>query len=233
MAIVAATLSALCSGSVPHYPWRGAEVEPRERKGLTMYGLPSLQTIMLIATVPILLAFAIVNYKQNVFSISTFFVIVANDWYVIWFYMAYMYADWKITEGKEPERKITSDAMGSMPQVRGYAHETKGIKIDKIRLFNRALIDMRNSNFEVDMTEAFWVVEKVADESRWNRIGGLGRTDFVDVLERGILYGAYKKVGGQGKRVPNDWKLIRALEQGLPLPEMQDMLSAAGKSPLK
>jgi hypothetical protein len=100
-----------------------------------------------------------------------------------------------------------------------FAQSTGGIKIDNVRLFNKTLLDQRNGNLDVNMTEAFWIVEKVGDENRWQKIGGVGRSDFIDMLERGIKFGAYKKIGGQGKRVPDDWRKIRQLEQGHPLPQ--------------
>ena len=176
--------------------------------------------LMLIATAPVMLAFAIVNYKQTVFSVVTFFVVVANDFYIVWFYLAYMYTDWKRFEGIDEPQRTEPDPKKIPPvAVNGvYTSVTPGVKLDKVRLFNRALIDMRNSNLDVNMTETFWAVEKINDEIRWNRTGGAGRSDFVEVLERGISFGAYKKVGGQGKRVPADWRLIRKLEQGTPLP---------------
>ena len=185
-----------------------------------MYGLPSLQMIILLGTVPVMVAFALVNYKQNVFSIVSFFVICANTFWGIWFYLAHMYTDWKRTIKADSEHPIRAIPDLNIPQSKNYALHVNSIKLDSIRLFNRTLINMRNGNLDVNMTEGYWIVEKPdGEENRWNKIGGKGRVDFVDMLDRGIAFGAYRKVGGQGKRVPADWSKIRRLERGEPLPQ--------------
>ena len=181
-----------------------------------MFGLPTLPAIILWGTLPVLVGFALVTYKQNWVSVATFWFLCVNTFWGLWFYLAHMYTDWRASESKPVARVPNLD---DIPQSKNYALLVNGIKLDSTRLFNRTLIAMRNGNLDVNMTEGYWIVEKPdGEENRWNKIGGKGRVDFVDMLERGIAYGAYKKVGGQGKRVPADWSKIRRLEQGHPLP---------------
>jgi len=169
-------------------------------------------------TIPILIAAGLVNYKQTWYFVSAFWLIAINVLYVTFVYFQFMFEDWK--SGDKPKEKAHAiPNLNAIPESKGFSLTSVGVKIDPVRMFNRTLIEMRNGNLEVKMTEAFWIAEKVDGESRWNRIGGAGRSDFIEMLDRGIKFGAYKTVGGQNKRVPDDWRKIRALEQGAPLPQ--------------
>ena len=89
----------------------------------------------------------------------------------------------------------------------------QGVKVDSEMMTARALIDMRNGNLDVNMTEAFWL-NKINGTNRWQKLGGNGRKDFVDMLDRWESFGAIKREGGQGKRVVGDWQKVRKIEQG-------------------
>lgn len=103
-----------------------------------------------------------------------------------------------------------------------YAQATGGLRIDCIKKFNQTLIDQRNSNLVVDLSEGFWI-KKIGDveENRWTRIGGQGPTEFRTMLKRGEKFGAYKQTNGQGKWIvnPDGWKQVRRLANGEPLPQ--------------
>lgn len=102
-----------------------------------------------------------------------------------------------------------------------FAQNTGGIRIDCIKKFNQTLIDQRNGNLVVDLSEGFWI-KKIGDveENRWTRIGGQGPTEFRTMLKRGEKFGAYKQTNGQGKWIvnPDGWKQVRRLANGEPLP---------------
>lgn len=105
-----------------------------------------------------------------------------------------------------------------------YAQATDNLKVNAVMAFNKTLIEQYQGGLEVNLTEAFWLNKQPgADESRWTKAGGSGRSDFVEFIERGILWKAYKKVGGQGKRVPDNWRKIAQLAQGYPLPRFEQL----------
>lgn len=81
---------------------------------------------------------------------------------------------------------------------------------DYERNFARTLINMRNSNFEVDMTEKYWI--------KGGRFGE-SRETFVAMLAKWEYHGLSGRTGRQNKRVPLDWRKIRLVEQGNPLPD--------------
>jgi len=112
-----------------------------------------------------------------------------------------------------------ADAAGNV-----FAQATDNLKVNAVMAFNKTLIEQYQGGLEVNLTEAFWLNKQPgADESKWIKAGGVGRADFVDMLERGVLWGAYKKVGGQGKRVHSDWRKISQLAQGYPLPRFDQL----------
>jgi hypothetical protein len=122
----------------------------------------------------------------------------------------------------------TSPDYNNIPQVKSggeplYNQQMVRLKIDCVGKFNRTLIDQHTGKLEVNLTEDFWLKLHGADQSRWVTAGGVGRNDFVDMLERGVLWGAYKKVGGQGKRVPDKWRKIAQLADGYPLPSWEQL----------
>lgn len=105
-----------------------------------------------------------------------------------------------------------------------YAQATDNLKVNAVMAFNKTLIEQYQGGLDVNLTEAFWLNKQPgADESRWTKAGGSGRADFVEFIERGILWKAYKKVGGQGKRVPDNWRKIAQLAQGYPLPRFDQL----------
>ena len=95
----------------------------------------------------------------------------------------------------------------------------QGVKVNSERMLAKALIDMRNSNFDVNMTETFWL-NKIGNESRWQKLGGNGRSDFVKMLDRWEQTGAIRRETGQNKRVVGDWLKVRKIEQGYSPPPM-------------
>lgn len=105
-----------------------------------------------------------------------------------------------------------------------YSQATDTVKVNAVMQFNKTLIEQYQGQLDVNLTEAFWLNKQPgADESRWTKAGGMGRADFVEFIERGILWKAYKKVGGQGKRVPDNWRKIAQLAQGYPLPTFEQL----------
>jgi hypothetical protein len=198
-----------------------------------MFGLPSLPTLVAVVVLPVLIGFAIVNYKQTWYSVATFITICLNTWFISSSYMTFWYDAWR---GDEP-RKQTSQPVddrptrpdyNNIPQIQSggeplYNQQMDRLKIDCVGKFNRTLIDQQTGKLEVNLTEDFWLKLHGAGQSRWVTTGGVGRNDFVDMLERGVLWGAYKKVGGQGKRVPDKWRKIAQLADGYPLPSWEQL----------
>ncbi len=189
-----------------------------------MFGLPSFQNLIMWVTIPIFVGLAVVNYKQTWYNVTGFIFVCINTWFIASSYITFMYDNWRAGESGNsmPTKTETHERQYlNLNTVSGnvYSQDTAKVKVNHIQLFNRTLIDQRNSNLKVDMTEGFWLKKfEGIEESRWIKIGGKGRADFLDMMERGIKFGAYKEVGGQGKRVPADWVKIRNLEKGHPLP---------------
>ena len=110
------------------------------------------------------------------------------------------------------EPKPKDDGFKPLIRVDGkvaYAQVTAQPKFDAERIFAKTLIDMRNHNFEVKMTEAYWIKEKRFSSSR---------EEFVEMLDKWEHYGLSGRAGGQEKRVPKDWRKIRLIAQGEKLP---------------
>jgi hypothetical protein len=85
-------------------------------------------------------------------------------------------------------------------------------KLDPERRFARTLIDMRNGNLKVDLTEAFWI-------ENGNRYGA-EREAFVSMRDRWRKNAVIEKVG-QGRTSPYqviDWRKVRMVAGGTPLP---------------
>lgn len=85
-------------------------------------------------------------------------------------------------------------------------------RINAERKFARTLIDMRNGNLKVVLTEAYWI----EDGNRY----GEEREKFVAMRERWRKNGVIEKAG-QGKTSPYqviDWRKVRMVAEGHPLP---------------
>lgn len=98
------------------------------------------------------------------------------------------------------------------------------LQINSVMAFNKMLITQKTGGLDVDMTEGFWVVKRPdADESEWVKAGGTSRADFVDMIGRGVAWGAYKRIGGKQKPAPENWRKISQLAQGYPLPRWEQL----------
>jgi hypothetical protein len=94
-----------------------------------------------------------------------------------------------------------------------YSQNVTSVKVDSIRQFNRRILLQKHEGFKVDMTENFWI-----KKGEWQKIGGAGKSDWSDMIQRGIKHGVYAEQGLQRKRVVADWNKVRRLERGEPLP---------------
>ena len=199
-----------------------------------MFGMPTLQVLLIACTLPIVAAFFIVHvFGESWWSGMTFFAIFFNTLIIPIKYMQFMYDTWKAGEVESPSlpRTIISmvddkptKASNILPPSKSggvvYAQSMTRPKIDCFANFNQQILLQLDSGLDVDMTENYWTKRNNgATESEWVRIGGTGPTEWKNYIERGIKYGAYKRVGGQGKCVPNDRRIIKSLARGYPLPQ--------------
>lgn len=173
-----------------------------------------------------LLAYAIVRLFPSPEAVFFFAAVEINVAIIPAIFLIRQFTDYEKGE-REPAQEVQpvkayldmnkADERGNV-----YAQATGGIRIDCIKKFNQTLIDQRNGNLVVDLSEGFWI-KKIGDveENRWTRIGGQGPTEFRTMLKRGEKFGAYKQTNGQGKWIPNPdgWNKIRRLANGEPLPQ--------------
>jgi hypothetical protein len=84
-------------------------------------------------------------------------------------------------------------------------------KFDNERKVARTLIDQRNHNMDVDLTEAFWIKRGNFGESR---------DKFVAMKDKWTRLGVIYKVGERknAKHDVKDWRLVRLIAQGQKLP---------------
>jgi hypothetical protein len=85
-------------------------------------------------------------------------------------------------------------------------------KIDAEQKVARTLIDQRNHNMKVDLTETFWI-------KRGNFEGS--RDQFVAMKDKWIKHGVIYKTGDR-KNAPHDvkdWRRVRLIAGGNPLPD--------------
>lgn len=105
-----------------------------------------------------------------------------------------------------------------------YSQNVITLKMNSVMAFNKILVTQKASGLEVDMTESFWLVKKSGmDETEWQKAGGTGRADFIDMIGRGVAWKSYKRVGGKGKPVPDQWRKVAQLAQGYPLPQWEQL----------
>ena len=95
-----------------------------------------------------------------------------------------------------------------------FSQNVISVKVDSIRLFNRRILLQKHERFKVDLTEGFWI-----KKGEWQKIGGVGKSDWSDMIQRGIKHGVYAEQGLQRKRVVADWNKVRRLERGEQLPQ--------------
>jgi hypothetical protein len=114
-------------------------------------------------------------------------------------------------------------AADTMPQIKAggmvYSQQAQRLKIDCVAKFNQIILTQLDGGLPVEMTENYWVKLNGDTQSQWQRIGGVGPTDWRNMIERGIKCHAYKRVGGQNKCVPDNRAIIRSLARGYPLPQ--------------
>jgi hypothetical protein len=176
-----------------------------------MYGLPPLYAVIAIITAPVLAAIFMANLYETWYSVMGIFLVFILDGIGTVNYFAFFYADWISAEDDKIEKPKQYPNMNN-PQ---YAFTTVGVHFDPPQLLAKALRDMRKSDVNVKLTEAFWIeVEKPAVTSRWVMLGGSGPKDFRETMDRWIKVGAVKREGGQGKRVVGDWKKIYQIQCG-------------------
>lgn len=189
---------------------------------------PSLHYVMLIATLPVLIGFAIVDYKVNIYSVATWILLLMADVLVLtaWLPWRFQYLYDKKESKPEPiDERPTQASPKLIPRLDGqqvYSQSMPKLKIDCVAKFNQTLITQRNGNLKVDMSEGFWLKTKEGmEETEWKRIGGEGPTEFRTMLARGEKLGAYKRDGGQGRWIPHPdgWQKIRRLANGEGLPQ--------------
>jgi hypothetical protein len=193
-----------------------------------MFGTPSLKEYIGIPTLAQLLAFGIeYNFPDSWAAGVFFWAITFNVVIIPALFLLNEFG--RIEKDTTPEPRHIIDlqptrAADTMPQIKAggmvYSQQTASLKIDCVARFNRTLLEQKSSKLDVRMDETFWLKKFPGmDESNWTKAGGVGRADFVNMLERGIKFGAYKTIGGQNKRAPADWSKIRWLSNGNPLPQ--------------
>lgn len=170
-----------------------------------MFGLPSLQAIIAYGTVPVLIAFAIVNYRQTWYSVMMFIVVCLNTFYGIWFYMAFMYEDWKRTEStpkSEPVREQLKYRDMSEPE---YAVDTEVVTLDVERNFFAWLGKQLHDRNDYKLTED-WLYKHI-----WHGIGGSSKPQLQKALQKWEGEGLLKKANPLAKnstRVVGSRRLI-------------------------
>lgn len=177
-------------------------------------------------TAIILLGVAILKYTWEKYGepAAQIVLIFANAPFtaVAWYWSRYLYEAGVLhqkyvtrgaattTQQEEPEEKtelVFTPTLRAIPELK--AQTVAVVKIDAEQKFARTLIDQRNHNLEVNMTETYWIKGKRFDGSR---------DEFVQMLERWEYHGLSERAGKQQKRVPKDWRMIRLVAQGEKLP---------------
>lgn len=193
------------------------------------YNPPTLEKYIAVPFGFGLLAYAIVRLFPSPEAIFFFAAIEINVAIIPAIFLIRQFADYEKDQdtpapNNPPVVKQYLDMNKADERGNVYALVTDNLKVNAVMQFNKTLIEQYQGKLEVNLTESFWLNKQPgADESKWIKAGGVGRADFVDMLERGVLWGAYKKVGGQGKRVHSDWRKISQLAQGYPLPRFDQL----------
>lgn len=181
-----------------------------------MFGLPSLQAIIAYSTIPILIGFAIVNYRQTWYSVMTFIFICINVTYGVFFYLAFMYDDYRRTYEKpeitpQPVREPLRYKDMSDP---AYQVVTEAVTFDVERNFAAALLRLFKGGADYKLTEQWWW-----DTGKWQEIGGASKKQMQAFLQdwerRGLLTKANPLAKNSTRRVPvGGWRKIDGIAQG-------------------
>jgi hypothetical protein len=97
-----------------------------------------------------------------------------------------------------------------IPNLNGYNQTTLRLKINAEQKFAKSLIDMRNGNLKIDLTEAYWI-----EGINGNRYGE-ERDKFADMKKRWAKWEIIERAGN-GYQVA-DWRKVRMVAQGHPPP---------------
>lgn len=150
----------------------------------------SLPVLILLATIPHLISFFLVNRFNSFIAYWVAFFISFGNLYLI-----VLYFQWKFEEYK----RFYADKDGDTPfppvpvQAKQYKQfydlEIEQVEINRRMKVGRVLIDQLNSGLDVNLTEAYWVKGK-----RW----GGSRDSWVKFIDELVGSGAIVRVG--------DWK---------------------------
>lgn len=116
----------------------------------------------------------------------------------------------------EPDRSVPLNVEGRQAAMipLGQTLTTLPV-IDSERRFARTLIDMRNSNLEVNMKESYWIAG--------GRFGD-SREAFVNMLDTWKYHGVCARVGDRRNATytVTDWRAVRLIADGNTLPPPPD-----------
>ncbi len=135
-------------------------------------------------------------------------------WCINWGIVLRKRDEYRVARGEEPKplkpAGVPVYADGKPLGMMEYKQITQAVAFDAERNFARSLIDMRNGNLEVVMTEAYWIKGGKYGDSR---------EAFVTMLDKW----RYHKVAGRAGNRQNstyevrDWKQVRMIAGGLKL----------------
>lgn len=179
-----------------------------------MFGLPSLQAIIAWSTVPIMIAFAIVNYRQTWYSVTAFIFICLNTWYGVWFYLAFMYDDYKRTYDNPDEPRPRERLRYPDLSDPAYSVDTEAVTFDVEKNFATALLRLFRSGQDYKLTEQWWY-----DTGRWQAAGGTSKKQMQAFLQdwerRGLLVKRNRLAKNSTRHVPvGGWRKIDMISQG-------------------
>lgn len=158
-----------------------------------MFGLPPLERIIILAVIPPLVGFFVVNRWQTWEAYVTFFVMQFNSMYgvVTWFALAY--ADWKRgyqNEPKEPQREQLRYKDMSEPE---YAVDTEVVTLDVERNFFAWLGKQLHDGGDYKLTEE-WLYKHI-----WHGVGGASKPQLQKALQKWEGEGLLKKANPLAK----------------------------------
>lgn len=158
-----------------------------------------------------------------------YYAICINSAFVGSFYLyheAAKYVDARTPDTKE-ERPI--QAANALPPIKVdgmevYSQGVEVVSVNAVKAFNQHLVTQHLGKLPIKLTENYWTKKEAGmEQSRWVRIGGVGPTDWKDMMSRGLEWGAYKTEGGQDKRVIGSMRKVIQLSQGHPLPTWEQL----------
>ena len=165
-----------------------------------------LEWLLILVITPAMVGFVLTQLYQDIAAWLSALVINTFGGYAIFMYLQMMFKSFERDNPMPQVAPKTPVPDLNIPQSKaGYTLQAARLKIDSEKIFCHQLVEMSRVNGwkAVDLTEQYWLVDKVEDQSHWVRIcSGVSPRDFREMIERMVADGWLAKVNPGARNSP-------------------------------